>query len=224
MRAHLLAAFSVAAAAFRPAAMAPRRARSAVSAAATQKFTKYQGIGNDFILVDNRDAPDPVLTPAQSAALCDRNFGVGGDGVIFALPPADGASAEYRMRIYNSDGTEPEMCGNGIRCMARYLCELEGKEAEGATYRIETLAGPIVPEVRPDGLVTVDMGMPILDAAAVPTTLGATQDGAAVLAPIEALGVMYEATCVSMGNPHCVVSTASASASATGYCYCYCYC
>jgi diaminopimelate epimerase len=86
-------------------------------------FAKYEGLGNDFILIDDRASKDPSLTPEQSAKLCDRNFGVGGDGVIFALqPPSD--EYDFSMRIYNSDGSEPEMCGNGIRCFAQFLKDL----------------------------------------------------------------------------------------------------
>lgn len=169
---------------------------------------KYHGIGNDFILVDNRDSAEPVLTPAQAAKLCDRNFGVGGDGVIFAMPPVDPATADYKMRIYNSDGSEPEMCGNGIRCMAKYLFALEDLPAGSAkTYTIETGAGPIVPAVREDGLVRVDMGFPVLEGPKVPTTLTPTRDGDQVVdAPMTVGGKEWLATCVSMGNPHAIVS------------------
>ena len=84
------------------------------------EFSKYEGLGNDFILIDNRDQDEPSLTPEQAEKLCNRNFGVGGDGVIFALkPPSD--EYDFSMRIYNSDGSEPEMCGNGIRCFAQFL-------------------------------------------------------------------------------------------------------
>ncbi|KAJ6303455.1 hypothetical protein OIU77_017353 [Salix suchowensis] len=76
-------------------------------------FVKYHGLGNDFILVDNRDSSEPKITPEQAAKLCDRNFGIGADGVIFALPGINGT--DYTMRIFNSDGSEPEMCGNGIQ-------------------------------------------------------------------------------------------------------------
>jgi len=87
------------------------------------KFAKYEGLGNDFILVDDRDKEAPSLTPEQSVKLCNRNFGIGGDGVIFALkPPSD--DYDFTMRIYNSDGSEPEMCGNGIRCFAQFLKDL----------------------------------------------------------------------------------------------------
>ena len=117
------------------------RAPSALAAGAAPpsqvKFSKYHGLGNDFILVDDRASKAPSISPAQAMALCDRNFGVGGDGVIFVLP-GDGvagvdASGDYTMRIYNSDGSEPEMCGNGIRCMARYITsELEGRASDEA--------------------------------------------------------------------------------------------
>ena len=87
--------------------------------------------------VDNRGSPEPVLTPEQAARLCDRNFGVGGDGVIFALPAV--GDTDLTMRIYNSDGSEPEMCGNGIRCLARFVADVDGAAAR--KYRIHTLAG-----------------------------------------------------------------------------------
>jgi diaminopimelate epimerase len=177
-----------------PAAAAGRRggrlqARAAATATAkkTLTFKKYQGLGNDFILVsparpeharprgaaaaaacvrarcptrpparpparrplqvDNRHAPEPVLTPDQAAALCDRNFGVGGDGVIFALPPV--GATDLTMRIYNSDGSEPEMCGNGIRCLARFVADVDGAAAR--KYRIHTLAGGCEDEGRAVG-------------------------------------------------------------------------
>ena len=86
-------------------------------------FSKYEGLGNDFILIDDRDRETPSLTPEESEKLCNRNFGIGGDGVIFALkPPSD--DYDFTMRIYNSDGSEPEMCGNGIRCFAQFLKDL----------------------------------------------------------------------------------------------------
>lgn len=96
-------------------------------------FAKYEGLGNDFILIDDRASKDPSLTPEQSAKLCDRNFGIGGDGVIFALqPPSD--DYDFSMRIYNSDGSEPEMCGNGIRCFAQFLKDL-GEDGESLIFQ-----------------------------------------------------------------------------------------
>jgi diaminopimelate epimerase len=110
------------------------------------------GIGNDFILVDNRKTSTLALSPEQAVKLCDRNFGIGGDGVIFALPGEGGA--DYGMRIINSDGSEPEMCGNGIRCMAKFVANLEGR-TQPHTYTISTLAGRIIPELTANGLVKV---------------------------------------------------------------------
>ena len=140
---------------------------------------------------------------AQAVRLCDRNFGIGGDGVIFALRRREGGS-DYSMRIFNSDGSEPEMCGNGIRCLARFVASLDGVTEK--TYRIDTGAGVIVPDVRPDGQVSVDMGRPILEAPRVPCTLAPTHStGAAVRAPLLVGGDTWRTTAVSMGNPHSVV-------------------
>uniref|UniRef100_A0A7S0RW01 diaminopimelate epimerase n=1 Tax=Pyramimonas obovata TaxID=1411642 RepID=A0A7S0RW01_9CHLO len=185
---------------FKPAAkrsalrVAPRMSAGSVS------FTKYQGLGNDFILVDNRDSDTPKVTEEQAVKLCDRNFGIGGDGVIFALPP-NNDSSDYSMRIFNSDGSEPEMCGNGIRCLARFVADVDGKPP--STYKVDTLAGLIQPAVREDGYVAVDMGEPIFEPKQVPTTLDAnTDDGKVVKAEIQVAGSKWTATLVSMGNPH----------------------
>ena len=121
-------------------------------------FTKYQGLGNDFILIDNRSSSEPAITPDRAIKLCDRHFGIGADGVIFALPGENGT--DYTMRIFNSDGSEPEMCGNGIRCMAAFLAELEGDTKKSDKYQIHTLAGTITPQLMSDGQVKVDMGIP----------------------------------------------------------------
>lgn len=167
-------------------------------------FVKYQGLGNDFILIDNTHSSTPIYTPADAIKYCNRNFGIGGDGLIFALPGENGC--DYTMRIYNSDGTEPQMCGNGIRCMARFIKDEVEKKApdSSATYTIWTNAGEIIPVISEDGSITVDMGYPILAAAKVPTTLAATMDGMAVDSEIEAAGALFKTTCVSMGNPHSV--------------------
>jgi diaminopimelate epimerase len=166
------------------------------------EFTKYQGLGNDFILVDNRHQTNPCLTPDQAVKLCDRHFGIGADGVIFTLPGQEGN--DYTMRIFNSDGSEPEMCGNGIRCLGRFIADLEGKSNQSVTYKIHTLAGVIIPEVLADGQVKVDMGEPRLRSAEIPTTLG-EKDGQVVNQNLTVAGQDYLATCVSMGNPHCMI-------------------
>jgi len=164
-------------------------------------FVKYHGLGNDFILVDNRDSMEPKISPEQAIKLCDRNFGVGADGVIFAMPGVNGT--DYSMRIFNSDGSEPEMCGNGIRCMACFVAELENSPRP-QSYRIHTRAGLIVPKLQEDGKVMVDMGQPILTAANIPTKLPKREDGAVVKAELLVDGKTWIVTCVSMGNPHCV--------------------
>jgi diaminopimelate epimerase len=162
-------------------------------------FTKYHGLGNDFILINNRDRPEPKLTPDQAAKWCDRNFGIGADGVIFLLPAVDN---EYRMRIYNSDGSEPEMCGNGIRCLAKFMDDL-GIAPVDSRYHIQTGAGLIIPQLDLDGQITVDMGEPHLLAREIPTTL-VDSDSKAVNAPLEVAGQIWHVTTVSMGNPHCI--------------------
>lgn len=181
---------------------APRRGLVVQCAAsAPVKFSKYQGLGNDFILVDNRHQSEPMLSPDEAAKLCDRHFGIGGDGVIFALPPQNGT--DLTMRIYNSDGSEPEMCGNGIRCLARFVADVDGVQT--ITYRIHTLAGLIQPTILPDGRVRVDMGEPILKGANVPTNLAPTQGETVVQQKIEAAGKEWSVTAVSMGNPHALI-------------------
>ena len=164
------------------------------------EFSKYQGLGNDFILIDNRHALEPIITPEQAVKMCDRHFGIGADGVIFALP---GKDTEYSMRIYNSDGSEPEMCGNGIRCLAKFIADLEGNTQVNKSYKIHTLAGVIIPKLESNGEVTVDMGEPQLSAAKIPTTLD-SGDGKVVSLPLEVVGATWLVTTVSMGNPHCI--------------------
>ncbi|XP_027351980.1 diaminopimelate epimerase, chloroplastic [Abrus precatorius] len=164
-------------------------------------FAKYHGLGNDFVLIDNRDSSEPRISPEKAVQLCDRNFGVGADGVIFVLPGINGT--DYTMRIFNSDGSEPEMCGNGVRCFAKFVSQLENLHGRHS-FTIHTGAGLIVPEVLEDGNVRVDMGEPILKASDVPTKLPANKDNALVKSELNVDGVIWNVTCVSMGNPHCV--------------------
>ena len=137
------------------------------------EFVKYQGLGNDFILIDNRSSSELIVSPEQAIKLCDRHFGIGADGVIFALPGLE--STDYTMRIINSDGSEPEMCGNGIRCLAGFIADLEGNGDKEVQYRIHTLAGVISPHLLADGQVKVDMGLPKLLAKEIPTTLSSPE-------------------------------------------------
>ncbi|OCQ92594.1 diaminopimelate epimerase [Oscillatoriales cyanobacterium USR001] len=172
------------------------------------EFTKYHGLGNDFILIDNRHESEPILTRSQAAELCDRHFGIGADGIIFALPGQN--NTDYTMRIYNSDGSEAEMCGNGIRCLAKFIADLEGVNAK-TQYRIHTLSGVMTPKLLSDSQVKVDMGEPRLLAAEIPTTLG-FPDQKVVELPLEVSGQFWSVTCVSMGNPHCITFVDDVSA------------
>ena len=165
------------------------------------EFSKYQGLGNDFILIDNRHSEQPIITPEQAIAMCDRHFGIGADGIIFALPGQK--DTDYTMRIFNSDGSEPEMCGNGIRCLAKFIADLEGIEEVNKTYRIYTLAGLISPTLQTDGGVKVDMGIPLLLAQDIPTTL-VDKDQKAINQTLKVEDETWSVTCVSMGNPHCI--------------------
>jgi diaminopimelate epimerase len=167
----------------------------------TLKFSKYHGLGNDFILIDNRHSSQPLVSSEQAVKLCDRHFGIGADGVIFALPGQNGT--EYTMRIFNSDGSEPEMCGNGIRCLAQFITELEGQEQIGKTYTIHTLAGLITPTIEGNGQVKVDMGIPQLLAKNIPTTLASPEEKV-IHQPLNVKDQTWFVTCVSMGNPHCI--------------------
>jgi diaminopimelate epimerase len=165
------------------------------------EFSKYQGLGNDFILIDNRHTAKPIITPEQAIAICDRHFGIGADGVIFALPGK--ADTDYTMRIYNSDGSEPEMCGNGIRCLAKFIADLEGNTEVNKSYEIDTLAGLIVPKLEENGEVTVNMGEPELTASKIPTTLTGVE-GKVIAQPLKVADRTWLVTTVSMGNPHCI--------------------
>jgi len=176
------------------------------------QFSKYQGLGNDFLMLDGRDATSTAfcfeLTPGRIQRLCDRRFGVGGDGVILALPPREGG--ELRMRIFNADGTEPEMCGNGIRCLARFLADSDGDQP-GREWQIETLAGTIVPGLEAGGAIRVDMGPPFLEPASVPTTLE-IGESAIPQGELEVDGEIFFVGAAGMGNPHVVIPVADVQA------------
>lgn len=166
-------------------------------------FTKMQGTGNDFVVLDCVAHPeylDFALTPARASKMCDRHYGIGADGLVLVLPSE---LADIQMRIINSDGSEAEMCGNGIRCFARYVYEQNIVKKE--TMTVETLAGILVPRMILDvnGIVTgveVDMGEPILDRTGVPM-IG---EGMAISEPIQIEERTFIITAVGMGNPHCV--------------------
>ena len=167
-------------------------------------FTKMQGAGNDYVYFSGFDQSLPADLNQLAVQVSDRRFGIGGDGLIAILPSE---IADARMRMFNADGSESEMCGNGIRCVAKYVYD-HGICKKG-TLRIETGAGvlSVVPTIV-DGLVsqvTVDMGPPRLEANQIPTTLGNSSNSQVINFPIEVRGHTLFATCVSMGNPHCVI-------------------
>ena len=128
--------------------------------------------------------------------------------MIFAMPAEHGS--DFGMRIFNSDGSEPEMCGNGIRCLAKFIGDRD--TSMSSTMKIDTLAGIIKPTMLDDGRVRVDMGPPVLNPPEVPTTLAANKEGAAVAKSLLVSGDEYTVTCVSMGNPHAVVYSCNGAA------------
>lgn len=171
-------------------------------------FVKIHGAGNDFVFIE--DLGDEVtLAPEQIARLCDRHFGIGADGVILVKPATvDGCDAS--MCYYNSDGTTAQMCGNGVRCFAKYLVDRGIVDASRGYVDVQTLAGPKHIEFELDdagklALASVDMGRPILEPGLVPTTLGADGDGAVVEQELDTSVGTFQVSCVSMGNPHCVI-------------------
>eukprot|EP00188_Purpureofilum_apyrenoidigerum_P001002 Plantae.Rhodophyta-Purpureofilum_apyrenoidigerum.ctg15101.p1 GENE.Plantae.Rhodophyta-Purpureofilum_apyrenoidigerum.ctg15101~~Plantae.Rhodophyta-Purpureofilum_apyrenoidigerum.ctg15101.p1 ORF type:complete len:353 (-),score=61.15 Plantae.Rhodophyta-Purpureofilum_apyrenoidigerum.ctg15101:302-1360(-) len=176
-----------------------RISRVAVRMSAGVPFEKYHGLGNDFILVDNRKSDNIMLSLERSASICDRRFGVGADGVIFLLPP-EKQDSDFTMRIINSDGSEPEMCGNGIRCLAKFAFKLS--DSEKKVFKIDTLAGLIVPEIQGD-MVKVDMGEPLLEPKKVPTTLVPPAGQYETTYKVD--GKDWTVVAVGMGNPHAVV-------------------
>ena len=175
------------------------------------RFTKMQGAGNDFVVLDETQGR-LGLSPAQYRFLADRHFGVGADQILSVRAPAPQAAAEgidFEYVIHNADGGEVEQCGNGARCFARFVHDkgLSGKD----TIRVQTRSGVIAPRLTPDGRVTVDMGRPQFEPARVPfdtTGLSPVAQGSAQKWPLALDGKALSATVlvavVSMGNPHAV--------------------
>ena len=163
------------------------------------RFTKMHGIGNDYVYVDcfSQTLADPS---ALARRVSPRRTGIGSDGLILICPSR---VADCRMEMYNADGSRGQMCGNGIRCVAKYV--YEHGLAPRHVLHIETDAGIKTLQLHPVGKrvqrVTVDMGEPILDGRRIPVAA----DGRVVDAPLQVDGTMYHVTCVSMGNPHCVI-------------------
>lgn len=165
------------------------------------KFSKWHGCGNDFVFVNGFNENVDGIS-ASATAICDRKFGVGADGVILILPSE---KCDFRMQIFNSDGSEAEMCGNGIRCFARYA--YENKLTDKLSFTVETKAGIITPQIIIDdnktNSVCVNMGQPVLEGEKIPVQ--GFGNSHIVSEAITVDGSKFDITCVSMGNPHCVI-------------------
>ncbi len=158
------------------------------------KFYKYQGLGNDFVFTEDFAGDLLAIAPRLAREICDRNFGIGSDGFVLITKP----DKDYTMRIFNADGTEAEMCGNAIRCLAKHL--LDYGYVQGDHLTIGTLKASRDVSVR-NNLYTVDMGEPILDVRDIPMNVQGTSFGHT----IQVLDRKWEIHGVSMGNPHGVV-------------------
>lgn len=165
------------------------------------KFTKMHGAGNDYVYVNCFQEQLPLPAPELAVKVSDRRFGVGGDGLILIQPSS---VADARMRMFNADGSESEMCGNGIRCVAKYV--YDHGICQRDQLKIETGNGVLSLDLHIDGGrvagVTVDMGEPKLRPEEVPTTMAQSQ---VVDLPIDFCGTTLKITTLSMGNPHCVI-------------------
>lgn len=164
------------------------------------KATKMQGLGNDFVIVDEEEfkkAGMPVEKFAEK--ICDRNFGIGADGLII---PVLGKTEDYDISwiFYNSDGTSAQMCGNGIRCFAKYV--YDNKIIESKKIRVKTLAGIIKPEILENGMVKVDMGSPVTECKKIPCLFENNLNQKIQISDRE-----FTVNAISMGNPHCVIFT-----------------
>ena len=163
------------------------------------------GLGNDFILIDciNKSLGDSSFLSYLAKKLCDRNFGIGADGLILILPSS---KAEIQMRIFNYDGSEAQMCGNGIRCFAKYA--YENKLVSKNKFTVETLAGIITPKLifqdKEISGIKVDMGTPKLKRREIPME---GEDTSTVMDEVLKINTeqTFKITCVSMGNPHCII-------------------
>lgn len=160
------------------------------------KFTKMQGLGNDFVVFDGV-SQTIRLTEQQIRRLADRHFGVGCDQVLLVEPPTM-AGADFRYRIFNADGGEVQQCGNGARCFVRFVHD-KGLSPK-REIRVETASGIIVPRLEEGGEVTVNMGVPRFEPADIPFVA----DRRALTYPLEVGGQVVEISALSMGNPHAV--------------------
>lgn len=169
------------------------------------KFSKFQGVGNDYIVIDETQKTiiPEVKKPGVARTLCAQKFSIGADGILFVGPPTH-ADADIKMRIFNADGSEAEMCGNGIRCFAKYV--YEKGILKKSQMKVETLAGIKVPTLTITGgkvtSVRVDMGMPQFLRNEIPMKGPNSQ---VIDEELKVKDNTYSVTCLSVGNPHCVI-------------------
>jgi len=168
------------------------------------KFYKYHGLGNDYLVVDP-NISDIKLSPESIRLICDRNFGVGSDGILYG--PIKGGDIP-ELRIFNPDGSEAEKSGNGLRIFAKYL--FESKYVDKRNFSIKTLGGIVEVEIKDDtaNLIKIGMGKVTFISTEIPVT-GKRRE--VVNEPLEINGIEYIVTCLSIGNPHCVIPTADVS-------------
>ena len=178
------------------------------------RFTKMHGLGNDFVVIDDREKKLRRI-PALSKKLCDRRFGIGADQLLLL---SHSKTADFRMRIFNADGSEVEMCGNGIRCLGKFIWDrLLNSPAKNAkkcnrklisVLSIETMAGIMVLE-RKGAMFKADMGEPVLEPERIPVKVSDPEkklkDGKVLQYPVKVHNKNFRITCVSMGNPHAVI-------------------
>jgi diaminopimelate epimerase len=167
-------------------------------------FKKYHGLGNDYLVIDP-NVKDIKLTPQSIRLICDRNFGVGSDGILYG-PIEAGDTPE--LRIFNPDGSEAEKSGNGLRIFAKYL--FESKYVDKKNFNIKTLGGIVEVEIKDDtaNLIKINMGKVTFLSTEIPVT-GKGRE--IVNEPLEINGVEHKVTCLSIGNPHCVIPMAEVS-------------
>lgn len=161
------------------------------------KFTKMQGLGNDFLILDHEEFEKTQKTPSELAKiLCNRNFSIGADGLIIVNPNV--TKTDLGWIFYNSDGSIAQMCGNGMRCFAKYV--FDKKIVDKKEFSVQTEAGVIVPKIVSENLITVNMSKPILETSKIPFTGESSLDF-----EVASKDKIFKASAVSMGNPHCVI-------------------
>lgn len=163
------------------------------------KFTKMHGLGNDYIYINGFE--EQIENPSEvSIKISDRHFGIGSDGIVMILPSD---TCDFRMRMFNNDGSEAEMCGNATRCVAKYV--YDNKMTDKDVITLETLAGVMILDMQVvDGKVekvTVNMGQPKLDTKEIPAIFPKDK---VINEELDVKGTLYNITCVSMGNPHAI--------------------